>query len=369
MKIGIVTQQIVGNYGGILQNFALQTALRKMGHEPFTIDYRESYMSLREYRKRKWRYIRRTVKFKHPEPVGPRYRQRSSEEIENFVSKYISVTPPVTDYADKKVRKRNFDCLIVGSDQVWRPIYNVGVMEDMFLRFARDWNVKRIAYAASFGTGEREFAGSLLEEAKGLIQKFDYVSVREESGVGLFESYFGCKPKWVADPTLLLGKSDYERLIADKFPADNCAPGSPFIFKYVLDNKEETDKALGTLSEKLSMPDIRSVADQDKTVSIERWLRYLRDAGLVLTDSFHGTIFSIIFHVPFVSVCNKDRGADRFYAILSRLGLENRLVSEDTPGEEIIKVALSPVDWEMVDRKLASFKEESLRELKNALEN
>lgn len=368
MKIGIVTQQIVGNYGGILQNYALQSTLRKLGHTPVTIDYRETYMTLKEYRKRKWRYIRRTIKFKHPEPVGPRYRHRTSAEIERFVDSYIAVTPMVTDYSDKVVRKQNFDCLIVGSDQVWRPIYNPGVMDDMFLRFAEDWDVKRIAYAASFGTGKREINDEVLSVASRLIPKFDYVSVREESGVPLFETYFGFQPDWVADPTLLVKREEYDGIIDGwlKQSATKNSSGQ-HIFKYILDNRSETDAALEILQDKLNVSDIKTVEDQDKTVSIEMWLNNIRGSRMVLTDSFHGTIFSIIFQKPFVAFCNKDRGADRFLSILSRFGLQDRLVYEDTAKEDIIKAALAPIDWSSVQSKLESFREESLSKLSEAL--
>lgn len=366
MKIGILTQQILGNYGGILQNFALQKVLRAMGHKAVTIDYRESLIDKKEYRRLRWRYIRKFVKFKHPDPVGPRYRQRSSKSVAKFVSRYMKMTQVVVDYTDPKVKKQKFDCLIVGSDQVWRPIYNHMVLEDMFLRFARGWDVKRIAYAASFGTSEKEFDDNTLKMATELIHDFDYVSVREKSGVELFVSYFGFRPDWVADPTLLLDRRVYDD-VADKSCVQRQIVPQSYIFKYVLDCSESIDKSLAAIAEKVSVEEVISAGNYDKNVSLQDWLRSIRDARMVLTDSFHGTVFSIIFQVPFIAVCNYDRGADRFYSLLERLGLEDRLTNRETPIEELVNMALAPIDWANVESKLSAFKEESLDKLRKAL--
>lgn len=366
MKIGIVTQQIVGNFGGILQNFALQTILKELGHEPITIDYRDPFMTRKEYRKRKWRYIRRTIKFKHPEPVGPRFRQRNSKATDQFVSKYIVETPIVTDYNDKSLLKQKFDCLLVGSDQVWRPEYNQGVMEDMFLNFARNWNVKRIAYAASFGTDKQEFSDNLIKNASLLVSKFEFISVREKSGIDLFETYFGQRPEWVADPTLLIDRIIYNNLISQTYNLDTNTSGKQ-LFKYVLDKSSQLDRITETLHKQFGIDNIIEIGDQDKSVSVISWLKEIRDAAFVFTDSFHGTIFSIIFHVPFISLCNESRGAERFLSLLKLFGLESRLITNNSQSEIILKQAMMDIDWEDVDNRLFKFREKSMTYLKNAL--
>ena len=104
-----------------------------------------------------------------------------------------------------------YDAYVVGSDQVWRPNYNP-FMKAMFLGITEREDVKRIAYAASFGTSKWEFSPQMTSECAVLAKKFDMITVREKSGVDLCREYFGVEATWVLDPTMLLNREDYEKV-------------------------------------------------------------------------------------------------------------------------------------------------------------
>ncbi len=190
--------------------------------------------------------------------------------------------------------KYGFDALIVGSDQVWRPMYNYNI-EDCFLSFVSHMNLKRVAYAASFGTDKWEFTQQQTEQCAVLAKRFDGISVREKSGVALCNKYLGVNATHVLDPTLLMKSQDYIKLCS------HISKREPFIFAYVLDESEEKIKSIVNFAERRGLPYF--IKGADNTVSdddtIELWLSYFRDAAFVVTDSFHGTAFSIIFNKDF----------------------------------------------------------------------
>ena len=207
MKIGILTQPLRYNYGGILQNFALQTVLKRMGHEPVTLDQTQIESHSWAY----WivAYVRRILlramgKWPYPlfsEIETLRVNKKILVNTRAFVNKYIRIQWE-TKY--EKLHNKDFDALIVGSDQVWRP----GGVRDIklyFFSFARNWSgIKRIAYAASFATDEWEFSQEQTEECKKLADLFDAISVREETGVQLCADNLKHDATWVIDPTMLL---------------------------------------------------------------------------------------------------------------------------------------------------------------------
>lgn len=228
-----------------------------------------------------------------------------------------------------------YDAFIVGSDQVWRPSYNQH-LEQAFLNFTENWkNVKRIAYAASFGVDNWEFTKKQTEECKRLVQKFDFVSVREDTAVNLCKEHLGIEATHVLDPTLLLSANDYQKLIDGLKISD-----SPYVFSYLLDESEEKIDILEDISKRLNLPVRKIKLEKDiskipmsklKSLtypSIQEWLASFAQADFVVTDSFHGTVFSIIFNKPFVVLPNKGRGVARFESLLKDISLENRIFSD-----------------------------------------
>ena len=196
MKIGILTQPLQANYGGLLQNYALQQVLLRAGHEVETIDWTPSYKSLR-YRlyRIKWTILSFLFPKKFPklkyQPTDDE-KKVIQQHTNHFISTYIHHTKTIMfkDGFRHQAKVGKYDAYVVGSDQCWRPCYNA-FLSSMFLDFAKDEKVKRIAYAASFGTDQWEFTQEMTSICTPLAQKFNFVSVREYSGIKLCKEHLG----------------------------------------------------------------------------------------------------------------------------------------------------------------------------------
>ncbi len=362
MKIGIVTQPLLGNYGGILQNYALQQILRRLGHSPQTIDYIMHNSS--------YRYFRHTLKYKLRKllkkvPVGQqpptRLRLRNST-MECFIQKHIATTQSITRYESDLIKQYGFEAIVVGSDQVWRPKYN-NYLEDMFLRFAQHCAVQRVAYAASFGVDKWEYSFGQTRRCRKLASLFDAVSVRERSGEKLCSQRLNISATTVLDPTLLLTAADYGELCKD-IPADNESVLAAYFLK--AHNKKRIENNQRFVENMAAMRNLKVksfTADTAEALSVEEWLATFRDAKMIVTESFHGTVFSILNHREFLTLGNASRGLARLNTLLGALGLENRLVSPDNLDLQ----TLPAIDWNDVDQRLNQLREHSIRFLQDAL--
>lgn len=359
MKVGIVTQPLSANYGGILQNYALQQALKKIGHEPFTFD-------LGKYTWCDWfvvvckTIIKKCLKRNCSFPETPTQKKRIEQPLRDFVLRKIKLMHPRCKRLDKSlVDKYKLDALVVGSDQVWRPLYNYYI-SDMFFDFAKDKDVKRVAYAASFGTDNWEYNATQENICKSLAKKFDAVSVREDSGVMLCKEKLDVSAEHVLDPTLLLDVEEYKKL-TEGCPED----GRKILFAYILNPNDEKIRHINSVAEKLDLiPVIKGAeGNVDTNDSIEGWLSLFRDARYVITDSFHGSVFSIIYNVDFHAIGNMNRGLSRMMSLLKSFGLESRLLSESS----LEKAELAEIDWSSVNLKKSELKEMSVYFLQNAL--
>lgn len=324
MKIGILTHPLQNNYGGILQNYALQTILLRMGHQPLTLRVGNS-----PWYYRKWMLsigktlLKKCIGLNATFFESPHAREKRRSGMERFINTYIQATPRQKWYNKKQLRKNGIECLLVGSDQVWRPSYNQHV-EDHFLRFASDVNLLKVAYAASFGSDQWEFTPEQTAECRQLIQQFKAVSVREKRGVTFCRKYLDCKAEWVLDPTFLLSVDDYLSLCT------HISPSAPFVFAYILDDTPTKRNFCEQIATNAGLP-LRFVTDSTRTAedSPERWLACFRDATLVITDSFHGTVFSLIFEKDFLTFCNSNRGKARFDSLVEIFGIDNHIVSQN----------------------------------------
>lgn len=234
-----------------------------------------------------------------------------------------------------QINEMDFDAVIVGSDQVWRVENTSGVGNNFFLDFIKDDNIKKLSYAASFGIDDINCSSSQLKEINSLIDDFDAVSVREESGVDICKNKFNISAVRLLDPTILLEKSDYLDLVNEEVKFDN-----KLLTTYVLDKTNERKKIISEISNKKDLKvnsvntelqsfDVKNLLlNIDKIVlpSIEQWIKGFIEADFIVTDSFHGTLFSILFNKQFVSIGNKKRGLTRFKTILEIFGLEERLI-------------------------------------------
>ena len=356
MRIGIVTQPLEMNYGGLLQNWALQQVLKGMGHDPVTIDayqrYRLSHFAFNWTRA----FLKRLAgkKIKLPKRFKGSLR---SQLLGPFVEQHINKTEVMWHYEREVVDQYGLEALIVGSDQVWRAAYNGDHLEDMFLRFAEGLPLKRVAYAASFGTDEWEYSDDQTAACAALAQQMDAVSVREADGVNLCREHLGVKAQCVLDPTLLLDAEGYRSIIDDSWDG-----GEPYLAVYCLDITPEKEAFFNQLAMERGLEVRYFAAGWKAKLTVEQWLAMLCKATMVVTDSFHGTIFSILFGRDFYTMGNPERGNSRFSNLLHPLGLDNRFINANSP----VLPSHDDIDWESVHSHLSQLREPSIAFLTQA---
>lgn len=378
MKTGIITQPLHTNYGGLLQNYALQKTLRDCGHEVYTINKRK----LRECREPVIKTLLKDCARIIARRLLNKATSMTSGEIatiqrpcQKFVDNNITTTKKY--HNDKElteiVNRHKFEAYVVGSDQVWRPRYSANIYND-FLDFCQaENNIKRIAYAASFGVDEWEFTPRETTECSRLAQLFDAISVREESGIELCRKHLKTEAQQVIDPTMLLSKETYMELAQQA--GEEKSSGE--LFCYILDGNDSITHTIDLLEERLSMKSFQ-VTPKKKSRILKRndriedyiipaptkWIQAFNDAKIVFTDSFHGCVFSIIFNKPFWVIGNNERGNARFHSLLTKFNLKERLIDI----KEIESTDLNtPIDWERVNTIKEEWKRESLNFIKKYL--
>ena len=359
MKIGIVTQQLLNNYGGVLQNYALQCVLRKLGHTPLTIDYIRK-MSRSRYIKLWLRALFYNLfhSTKRPLPQG-RVVSPRHPHFADFVETHISRTKVVHKYTESLIADYGLEAVITGSDQVWRPRYNRGVLTNMFLDFVKnDSGVKKIAYAASFGVDSWEYKPNKAYKCRRLARELHAVSVREESGVTLCRAHLHVDAIEVLDPTLLLSSEEYQQILPPK--SEN---RERYVAAYILDSTPEKIALIEQEAKRRGVPCRIFGAGKAVELSVAEWLTIFRDAEYIITDSFHGCVFSIIFRREFAAIINRNRGASRFLSLFGKFGLLDRVVIDASRGV----LPNQPIDWSVVEQKLRMWQELSLNYLAKAL--
>lgn len=337
MKIGILTLPLHTNYGGILQAYALQTVLERMGHEAWIID--SPCMYTLPLFKKPLAYTKRIVlKYILREDIVINQEKKSQQEriiLQTYTRLFVNKHLHIKHYTSlKDIKENDFDAIIAGSDQIWRSKYIkrliTNKVENAFLYFAKGWNIKRIAYAASFGTDTWEYTKQETQKCQQGIMMFDAVSVRETSGIDLCRKMLKVEAQVVLDPTLLLSMNDYVNLTKDsKHKVDG------ELMTYVLDEHDDMQNLIEQVSKKTGWKTFSSnkkVSDKSIPVEkriqppVENWLIGFRNAQFVITDSFHACAFSIIFNKPFLVIGNAERGMSRFTSLLNMFGLERRLI-------------------------------------------
>ena len=373
MKIGVLTLPLHNNFGGILQAYALQQVLNSLGHNAVLID-KSKYVSLGPWYKKFPIYLKRAIR---KYLGGERLVVRADVAINNTLKIIATHTEPFIEKHIKRIFTRDFsnikgsdfDAFIVGSDQIWRPKYFFSKIENAYLYFAKDWDIKRIAYAASFGTEEWEYTEEQTRNCSTLLKKFNAVSVRESSATKLCKEIFGVEALHILDPTMLLEKDEYINL----FKETKTAKSDGNLFCYILDSGTEKDDIINTIAtEKRVKPfyvnskyeDMAAPLEERIQQPVEKWLRAFYDAEFIVTDSFHACVFSIIFNKPFIVYGNRERGFARFESLLKLFGLEERLVCSPN---EINKALNTPIDWNNVNRIHTEWKENSISFLINNL--
>ena len=347
-NIGLVGPWMNTNCGGALTYYALYKVLTDMGYETTLISQPEGL---------KWSPERKYCRFKQlPYPD-------------------YALAPIKNSYADQREFNENCDMFIVGSDQLF-----TGTMMDLLDGYADlEWVnnfKKKIAYAASFA--ESTFQGNKIQKERlsYFLKRFDYISVREKDGQELLKDEFGLSSEWVLDPVFLCDRLHWDRLISNGMDR---VPQKPYVFGYVLDPSKDKENVIQKVSSVLGIQSFAATdswADPDTVKQIwsintlselsnEEFLAYINKSDYIVTDSFHGLCFALIFHKPFSVIINRERGSSRFYSLLDFLGLSNRIVTDNNLNEESIK---STIDYRIIDDLISKFKEHSLKWIKTSIE-
>ena len=367
MKIAILTLDLQTNFGGILQAYALQTVLERMGHEVTHLQAKHSRLHNPVVMPLVWckRLYRKYFQGDRQLPIFENPYKWAGKNTDRFISSNLNCRFLAPEEWNEGLA-REYDVIVVGSDQVWRPNYTSDVTR-FFTAFLGHSDICRIAYAASFGVAVNEFSDEQIACGREYLKLFSAISVREESGIRLCKELFDVQACQVLDPTMLLRREDYQRFTST-------APQSPGnLMVYVLDRTEEKDAFIAEFAEKRGLVpfyanskteipwNVDIPSGERKQPPLENWLRGFDDAEFVLTDSFHACVFSILFHKPFGVFVNLERGLSRIESLLRPLGLMDRCIT-DAPVD-----LDRSIDWKFIDNVLMQKTESSLDFLKQGL--
>lgn len=378
MKIAILTLPLHSNYGGIIQNYALQTVLERMGHEVYTINIPLPKVKISSAKAPLCiakRFLKKILEKKDGIIFIERKINRdkiiAEQHVRRFINDNIHLTQPYYGKKDlSALNNKNLNAVIVGSDQVWRIPYVYPDIETFFLDFIKNKQIKKLAYSVSFGTDEVEFSAEQIKACGKLIKEFEIISVREQSAIQLINNIYKweCKTKPIhtLDPTMLLNKEDYIK-ISTKYSHETHKGG---LFYYILDMTNEKMKLLQKISSDLGLepftvqPKSKNQLDkaEDKIIPpIEEWLQAFNQASFVFTDSFHGSVFSILFNKEFITIGNQDRGMTRFNSLMNLFNLQNRFI---TSIDEYTKQISEVIHWNPINEVLEKEREKSFNILR-----
>lgn len=338
MKIAIMTLPLWNNYGGILQAYGLQNILIKLGFECeiLNLDISNSYFSV-DFLK----FI--VLKILHPNRYkNHTFKLRQFLDCKEFIKNNMLLTKKITN--SKKLKfvfeNGNFDAIILGSDQVFRPSYFAKFSNDFSLGFVKD-SVIKIAYGASFGDDKFNNCNLKKEIHIKNLSKFKAISLREKNGIKICKKEFNLEAKHVLDPTLLAQKEIFEDVAKKDFLDLNGK-----ILAYILDQNTKKDEILNETSKKYGKK-IFKISENSNRVKITQWINAFKSADFIITDSFHGCIFSIIFNKDFFVFINENRGKDRFYSLFEMFDLKDRVIH--TPKDINLN---NKISWQDVKTKL-----------------
>lgn len=354
-RIGILTFHFSkNNFGAVLQTYASYSILKKIGYSPVVINL------LPHKNNTSFSYLISKL-------ISSIINR--SNNFDRFRKKYLTLTKKVYSYEDCKKLNQSIDAFYVGSDQIWRPSMAGKRLFRYFLDFADETKLK-ISYAASFGSSSWEGTEKEKQTVANLLKRFSAISVREDVGVELCRNEFSVKAKHVLDPTLLLTQNDLE--VIESVQINKLKAGQKYVGFYLLDDVKGSEKIPELIRTQLKMEAFNLYGENRKlpgrTVfqygTVGRWLSGMKNSILVVTDSFHCIIFSIIYRRDFVCLKNEKKGASRIISLLSALNLEDRYLTE---ADIDFAKYLKPINYDAVNARLEVLQKDSYDFLISAL--
>ena len=368
MRIGILTVPFNNNYGGFLQAYALKQVFSGLGFDVIFINRKRDKKLIYDFIKR---LIKKCICPNKVVLLQSKQQKQISINTNEFVKQYL--TPQTKPYYNsnkikKDIKNYNIDYYVVGSDQVWRYLYAQDSISDYFFDFIDTTKQPCFSYAASFGVDNNEYPPEYLQKCSLLLRNFIAISVREISAVNILRDYFNIeKPvSVVLDPTLLINEEHYLKLMKIR---NFKLPDQDYILCYILDENESKRQFISYVESQLNLNSIYFHAQTSSCTQpvrpVEEWLFYIKNARYVLTDSFHGCVFSIIFKKPFYVYGNDNRGKARFDSLLNIFSLHDRYFDDTTSLNELNLTA--GIDWNHVNKVLEVGRAKSMDFIVNAL--
>ena len=361
MKIGILTFHCAINYGAVLQAYGLQEVLKSMGHEVYVIDYRPEYLK-RPYRlffpeAVKGHGFLGNIRFFVRELLALPIRYKRRCAFNGFIKKHLHLAN-----LDFQSEDNDFDCFVFGSDQIWNPQITEG--DPVFFGDAPCFKGKKLlTYAASAGTvtALKEID---VEQLKAWLSKFSSLSVREKSLSHYLLEDLQLENQLVIDPVLLAGKEVYQEI------ATSHKPKKKFLLFFSLWKNDEAlhiarEKAISEELELIEMYGMTEVIKNKKVMQClfpDEFVGLFQEATYVVSTSFHGTVFSILFHKPFLCF-GFNFGKSRFHSLLDMVGLQDRLVNVANFKE----LNYADISWDFVDEILFQKRNESFLFIEKSL--
>lgn len=356
MKIGILTFHWGTNYGGVLQAYALQKFLEQKGHEVTILNYaphtfRDTFI--------------KCFYSKNPFQISENLKDFWKEKnIAKFRKKYLVLSKRYYTPESLLEDLPEMDVYITGSDQVWNPYGLKSNKKIYFLPFNRGGSIK-LAYAVSFGV--QEYPENSLSQIKDLIADFNAIGVREDSGLKILSD---AGINWgivLPDPTLLLTTENYLALAAKK----QIKPEQDFFFYVLQKDQKIISEIYRHLKKRKQNKIVYSETIKHKVMGVEEWLYNIKNSKLVITNSFHGIVFSILFKTPFLAIPIEGKLSgmnDRIHTLLGKLDLNERIVI-NTNIPYIEKLINTPIDWENTNIKLEKLKDTGNQFIENNLKS
>ena len=367
-KVSLITLQNVPNYGSVLQCYATEQTIKKMGYDVETINYLPERMTktgMLKNIKNKSNKLKKSLVLRTFARIVifPSYLLRFST-FKKFRKHYLNMTKRVYKNYDDLVKDAPIaDVYCTGSDQVWNSEWNNEIDKSLFLVYAPD-SKNKIAYAASFG--KKELNEEEKEETKKLLTRYNRISVREKSGVDIIES-LGIKDSVnVVDPTLLLNGEEWRKISSNKYK------NKKYILVYNLNRNKKIDNYAKNLSKKTGLKivylsyqlhDFYKKGKMQCNPKVEDFISLIDNASYVITDSFHATAFSINLNTQFIIVY-PGKFSTRLQSLLEMLNLEDRVAK----NENDLSVVEKNIDYKLINSLMMTMRKKSLNWLKDSLE-
>ena len=318
------------NYGAILTAYALQQVLENMGITSQLVNYQYGY---------KKKLFKNSL-------------------FENFANKYLNISEKLSSKKDFDKLAKSVNTFLVGSDQVFNTYMTKNRLNEYLLGFPMT-EAKRVAISASFGVEKLNITNELRYRYKNYLKMFDYITVRETSGIDICKKEFDCDAQWLIDPVFIADKKIYKNIC--KTAKLDC---SGKILTYVLDENQKYKDKYKELSTKFNK-EVFSITKNN--VNVQDWLNAIKTCEYLITDSFHGMCFAIIFNKPFICIVNKDRGAARFSSLFDKLDIQKSCLYENISDVNIDMIDFQTTNYQTVNNNLAEIQRTAFDKVKSMM--